>query len=68
MQALAAEGKAPRVFLRCNRWGTPYVALTLCTAACGLAYLSVSTDTKVRLSLCPPDLVLNDFLRTRFSH
>ncbi|KAL8291302.1 hypothetical protein RQP46_002280 [Phenoliferia psychrophenolica] len=47
LYALAAEQKAPAIFLRCNRMGVPYVALSLCSAFCCLAYLNVSTGSKL---------------------
>ena len=45
LYALAAEGKAPKIFLRVNRMGVPYPALILCTAFCGLVYLNVSSSS-----------------------
>ncbi|CAE6462040.1 unnamed protein product [Rhizoctonia solani] len=39
--ALAAEGKAPRIFKRVNRHGTPWPALLFCTAFCFLTFLNV---------------------------
>ncbi|KAM0747841.1 dicarboxylic amino acid permease [Meredithblackwellia eburnea MCA 4105] len=45
--ALAREGKAPAVFLWCNRLGVPYIALGVCSAFCCLAFLSVSSGSKV---------------------
>lgn len=46
LYALAAEGKAPRIFKRTNSKGVPYVSLALCSACCGLSYLSVSSGSK----------------------
>jgi amino acid transporter len=42
LYGLAAEGKAPRIFLRCNRLGVPYFSLTVASLFCALAYLNVS--------------------------
>ncbi|KAG8719791.1 hypothetical protein FRC08_001978 [Ceratobasidium sp. 394] len=39
--ALAAEGKAPRIFKRVNRMGVPWPALLFCTAFCFLTFLNV---------------------------
>ncbi|KAK4702446.1 hypothetical protein P7C70_g3775, partial [Phenoliferia sp. Uapishka_3] len=50
LYALAAEKKAPAIFLRCNRMGVPYVALALCSAFTSLAYLNVSTSSKLVFS------------------
>ncbi|UZJ57615.1 hypothetical protein CBS101457_006935 [Exobasidium rhododendri] len=43
LYGLAADGKAPRIFLRCNRLGVPYVALGVSSLFCALAYLNVSS-------------------------
>ncbi|CAE7096409.1 unnamed protein product [Rhizoctonia solani] len=39
--ALAAEGKAPRIFKKVNSHGTPWPALLFCTAFCFLTFLNV---------------------------
>ncbi|KAF8610773.1 dicarboxylic amino acid permease [Ceratobasidium sp. AG-I] len=39
--ALAAEGKAPRIFKRVNRMGVPWPALIFCTLFCFLTFLNV---------------------------
>ncbi|SCV73881.1 BQ2448_6311 [Microbotryum intermedium] len=44
LYALAAESKAPKIFMRTNRYGTPYVALAFCSAFCGLAYMNVAAE------------------------
>ncbi|KAL5635997.1 hypothetical protein ACGC1H_004716 [Rhizoctonia solani] len=41
LYALAAEGKAPRIFKMVNRHGTPWPALLFCTAFCFLTFLNV---------------------------
>ncbi|KEP53314.1 dicarboxylic amino acid permease [Rhizoctonia solani 123E] len=41
LYALAAEGKAPRIFKVVNRHGTPWPALLFCTAFCFLTFLNV---------------------------
>nr|CRX79058.1 hypothetical protein ls5930a1_00104 [Leucosporidium scottii] len=46
LYALAAEGKAPRIFMRTNGMGVPYVSLALCSAFCCLAFLTVSSGSK----------------------
>ena len=43
LYGLAADGKAPRIFLRCNRMGVPYVALTVASLFCALAYLNLTS-------------------------
>lgn len=48
LYGLARNGKAPKIFLRVNRWGIPYVALGFSAMFCGLAYLCTSSSsTKV---------------------
>lgn len=46
LYALAAEGKAPRIIMRTNRLGVPYVASAICALFCGLAYLTVDSGSK----------------------
>ncbi|ODO05313.1 amino acid transporter [Cryptococcus wingfieldii CBS 7118] len=43
--SLAQQGQAPKVFLRTNRHGVPYVAVTATLLIGCLAYLSVSSGT-----------------------
>lgn len=43
LYGLASEGKAPKIFLRCNRMGVPYVSLAATGCFCALAYLNVSS-------------------------
>lgn len=43
LYGLASEGKAPRIFLRCNRMGVPFVSLAATSCFCALAYLNVSS-------------------------
>jgi amino acid transporter len=45
LYALAAEGKAPKIFKRVNRMGVPYPALLLCAAFCCLTYLNTKAST-----------------------
>ncbi|KAL8276934.1 hypothetical protein RQP46_010662 [Phenoliferia psychrophenolica] len=47
LYGLATERKAPSIFLRCNRFGVPYVALAFCSLFIALAYLNVSQASKV---------------------
>ncbi|GAA5878950.1 hypothetical protein JCM8547_003256 [Rhodosporidiobolus lusitaniae] len=47
LYALAAEGHAPRFFMRTNRFGTPYFASAFCSAVCCIAFLAVSSGSKV---------------------
>ncbi|KAI5480664.1 hypothetical protein MNV49_007591 [Pseudohyphozyma bogoriensis] len=46
LYALAAENKAPKIFMWTNKMGVPYVALTLCSAFSCLSFLSVSSGSK----------------------
>ncbi|GAA5950994.1 hypothetical protein JCM21900_004122 [Sporobolomyces salmonicolor] len=46
LYALAAQGQAPRIFMRTNRHGMPYVSLALCSLICCIAYLNVSSGSK----------------------
>jgi len=46
LYALAAEGQAPKFFMRTNRFHTPYYALIFCTVICCIAYLNVSAGSK----------------------
>ncbi|CEQ40091.1 SPOSA6832_01675 [Sporobolomyces salmonicolor] len=46
LYALAAQGQAPRIFMRTNRHGMPYVSLALCSLVCCIAYLNVSSGSK----------------------
>ncbi|VVT46379.1 uncharacterized protein SAPINGB_P001184 [Magnusiomyces paraingens] len=45
LYAMAANGKAPKIFLKVNRWGIPYVSLLFSSMFCGLAYLSTSQSS-----------------------
>ncbi|KAF4925749.1 Dicarboxylic amino acid permease [Colletotrichum viniferum] len=44
LYGIAIDGKAPRIFTRTTKAGVPFVALALCGAFCGLAYMSVSSS------------------------
>ncbi|GAA5825401.1 hypothetical protein JCM11251_006968 [Rhodosporidiobolus azoricus] len=46
LYALAAEGQAPRFFMRTNRFGTPYYCTAFCSAICCIAYLACSSGSK----------------------
>ncbi|KAK0643431.1 amino acid permease/ SLC12A domain-containing protein [Cercophora newfieldiana] len=46
---LALEGKAPRIFTRCNRLGVPYYAVLLVLAIALLSFLQVSNNAAVVL-------------------
>lgn len=43
LYGLAVDGKAPRIFLRCNRMGVPYVALGFSSLFTALAFLNLSS-------------------------
>jgi amino acid transporter len=44
---IALQGKAPRILARTDRRGVPYVALALSACFCLLAYMNVSSDSKI---------------------
>lgn len=44
---LAREGKAPKIFARTDRRGVPVYALGICSLIALLAYMNVSSDSKV---------------------
>lgn len=44
--SLAKEGKAPRIFLKINRHGVPYVATAFSSLIACLAYLNVSSSSQ----------------------
>lgn len=44
---LATDGHAPKFFLRCNRFGTPYYAVGLSVVLIPLVYLSCANNTSV---------------------
>ncbi len=46
LYGLACNGKAPKIFAKTNKYGIPFYALGLCTAFCGLAYMSVSSSSQ----------------------
>ncbi|GAA5940465.1 uncharacterized protein JCM15063_002335 [Sporobolomyces koalae] len=46
LYALAAEGQAPRIFMRVNQFHTPYVSMIFCTLVCCIAYMNVSSGSK----------------------
>ncbi|GAA6017552.1 hypothetical protein JCM10207_001204 [Rhodosporidiobolus poonsookiae] len=46
LYALAAEGHAPRFFMRTNRFGTPYFASAFCSIICCIAFLAVESSSK----------------------
>ncbi|KAH7131110.1 amino acid permease/ SLC12A domain-containing protein [Dactylonectria macrodidyma] len=47
LYGLAEEGQAPKVFLRTNRLGTPYVAVTTSVVFLPLVYLSLGSNSSV---------------------
>jgi len=49
LYGLALEGKAPRIFTRCNRTGVPYYTVLLVLAIALLSFLQVSNDAAVVL-------------------
>jgi amino acid transporter len=46
LYGLAVNGNAPSFFAKTNRWGIPYFSLALCTAFCGLAYMSCAQSSQ----------------------
>lgn len=44
---IALQGKAPRILAKTDRRGVPYVALALSACFCLLAYMNVSSDSKI---------------------
>ncbi|KAK4046398.1 amino acid transporter [Microbotryomycetes sp. JL221] len=46
LYGLAAEGQAPRIFMRTNRYGTPFVALAFCSVICCIAFMAVSSGSR----------------------
>ncbi|KAI0398953.1 AAT family amino acid transporter [Xylaria palmicola] len=50
LYSLAANGDAPKIFMRCNRWGLPYYAVLASAAFSPLAYLVCNTDGRVVLN------------------
>ncbi|KAK5653901.1 hypothetical protein OQA88_7826 [Cercophora sp. LCS_1] len=49
LYGLALDGKAPRIFARCNRQGIPYACVLLVLATSLLAFLQVSNNAAVVL-------------------
>ncbi|KAJ8112532.1 hypothetical protein OPT61_g5116 [Boeremia exigua] len=47
LYSLAVAGNAPQIFLRCNRWGVPYVAVGVSALFSLLSYLNVSNSSSV---------------------
>lgn len=47
LYGIALQGKAPRIFAKTDRRGVPYVALALSSCFCLLAYMNVSSDSKI---------------------
>lgn len=47
LYGLSADGHAPRIFQRCNRFGTPYYAIGLTCLLLPLVYLNVANNTSV---------------------
>lgn len=46
LYGLAVNGNAPKFFAKTNRWGIPYYAMGVCTAFCGLAYMSCAESSQ----------------------
>lgn len=46
LYGLAAEGQAPRILMRTNGYGTPYVSLGVCSAFTCLAFMAVSSGSR----------------------
>ncbi|GAA5906463.1 hypothetical protein JCM8208_004668 [Rhodotorula glutinis] len=47
LYALAAQGQAPRFFMRVNRYGTPYWATAFCSVICCIAFLAAGPGSYV---------------------
>ncbi|KAL7783256.1 Aldehyde/histidinol dehydrogenase [Trichoderma ceciliae] len=47
LYGLSCDGHAPQIFQRCNRFGTPYYAISLTCLLLPLVYLNVANDTSV---------------------
>jgi len=47
LYGLSADGHAPKVFLNCNRWGTPFWAVGLSLLPSPLVYLTVSNNASI---------------------
>ncbi|EQB59025.1 amino acid permease [Colletotrichum gloeosporioides Cg-14] len=47
LYGLSCDGHAPRILQRCNRFGTPYVAVALTCVLFPLVYLNVGNNTSV---------------------
>ncbi|CAI7563859.1 unnamed protein product [Penicillium pancosmium] len=45
LYSLAISKNAPAIFTRCNRWGVPYVSVSVCSIFALLAYLNLSNNT-----------------------
>lgn len=45
MYSMATTGSAPKLFMKRNRWGTPYFAVSTTAAVALLAYLNVSSSS-----------------------
>ncbi|KAJ3495323.1 hypothetical protein NLG97_g3480 [Lecanicillium saksenae] len=44
LYGMACNGKAPKIFRRCNRWGVPYMAVLASSILSLLAYLNLSSN------------------------
>lgn len=47
LHSMAVRGSVPKVFTRCNRWGVPYLCVSVCGAISLLAFLTVSNSSTV---------------------
>ncbi|KAJ6121184.1 hypothetical protein N7523_005464 [Penicillium sp. IBT 18751x] len=47
LYGLSRDGHAPKLFQKCNRFGTPYLAVGLTVSLLPLMYLSVGSDSSV---------------------
>jgi amino acid transporter len=47
LYGLSQDGHAPRLFQRCNRFGTPWYAVSLSSALMPLAFMSVGSTSSV---------------------
>ena len=47
LYGLSSDGHAPRIFLQCNRWGTPFWAVALSLLPSPLVYLTISNNSSI---------------------
>ncbi|KAH8896908.1 hypothetical protein GQ53DRAFT_819159 [Thozetella sp. PMI_491] len=47
LHGLAEEGHAPKIFLKVNRWGSPWIAVSVSLVGLPLVYLSLGSNSSV---------------------